>query len=387
MTLRILYVSHSFPVAGRPLSNVGGMQRVAVDLYRALASHPEVEVIPLLLETSWRWTGLRTPPFLLRLLRRIPSIVQAQQIDVVLFSSMVTASVAPVLARSIRAAGAITAAIPVGRDVTLPNPLYQRYVPRVLEALDVILPISRATAATCVERGASSDRVHIVPCGIDLPRVDRVPPGNAARSAVLSLVRQHGAPAHDETTRILLSVGRHQERKGFHWFAEQVLPEVPDAVYLVAGDGPMKPRIAAAAERAGVADRIVLPGRVTDEFLATLQAGSDLFIMPNIPVAGDMEGFGVVMLEAGAAGLVTVAADLEGIRDVVTEGVNGHLVPSRDGSAFATAIAKYPTPEASREAGARAAHHVREHFGWEGVVESYLEILRRASEGGARLSP
>ena len=165
MTLRILYVSHSFPLPGRPLSNVGGMQRVAVDLYRALEAHPEVEVTPLLLETSWKSTGVRTPAFLLRLLRQIPRIVREREIDVVLFSSMVTAAVTPLIAKRVHAGGAITAAIPVGRDVTLPNLAYQRLVPRVLRRLDVVLPISRATAATCLERGADPARGRDVTLG------------------------------------------------------------------------------------------------------------------------------------------------------------------------------------------------------------------------------
>ncbi len=385
MTLRILYVSHSFPLPGRPLSNVGGMQRVAVDLYWALEAHPEVEVTPLLLETSWKSTGVRTPAFLLRLLRQIPRIVREREIDVVLFSSMVTASVTPVLQRSIRSAGAITAAIPVGRDVTLPNPIYQRYVPRALRALDLVLPISAATAAACLEREARPERVHTVPCGFDPERAGAPVDRGAARDRIVRLLEGRGAPVTD-ATRILLSVGRHQERKGFHWFAAEVMPHLTDAVYLVAGEGPMSARVTAAARAAGVEDRVVLPGRVDEELLQLLYSGADLFIMPNIPVPGDMEGFGVVLLEAGAAGLPTVAARLEGIQDVITEGANGHLVPPLDAAAFVAGIERYREPNELREAGERAARHVRERFSWDAVVAQHLEVLRRAVRPAANAS-
>ena len=76
-------------------------------------------------------------------------------------------------------------------------------------------------------------------------------------------------------------------------------------------------------------------GQVSEALLVTLFQGSDLFVMPNIPVAGDLEGFGVVMLEAGLCGLPIVAAELEGIRDVVREGENGVLVSPGDAVAFA----------------------------------------------------
>src|SRR5690606_13819141 len=115
---------------------------------------------------SWERTAARMPGFALRLLREIPRRVRRERIDVVLFSSMVTAALAPLLRRRVAEAGALLAAVPVGRDVTLPNPLYQRLVPRVFRALDLVLPISRATGEACLARGAREERVRVVPCGI-----------------------------------------------------------------------------------------------------------------------------------------------------------------------------------------------------------------------------
>src|SRR5690606_18375010 len=111
--------------------------------------------------------------FLGSLLHSIPRIVRDERIDAVLFSSMVTASTVVVLKEAIARAGAITAAIPVGRDITLDNPPYQWFVRRVLRDLDLILPISRATAEAAIARGADSGRVHVVPCGVDLPSLSR----------------------------------------------------------------------------------------------------------------------------------------------------------------------------------------------------------------------
>ena len=352
------------------------MQRVAVALYRTLCGRDDVVVTPLLLETSWKMTGVRTGPFLAGLVRRIPKIVREKGIDVVLFSSMVTASTVLLVGDSIRRAGAITAAIPVGRDVTLPNPLYQAMVPRVLRALDVVLPISRATAAECTDRDADPASVHIVPCGVEAPGGSADGSREDGRSRILALLQERGLEI-PENALLLLSVGRHQERKGFHWFVDAVMPGLrEDTVYLLAGSGPMTGAIEEQIRANRLSDRVVLLGQVPEETLSALYSGADLFIMPNIPVPGDIEGFGVVMIEAGAAGLPVIAAGLEGIRDVITDGLNGKLVESGDADGFTKAIDSHRDPATLSEASQRARTHVEANFGWPAVAEQHIEILR-----------
>ena len=380
--MRVLFVSHTFPVEGQPLSNVGGMQRLAVEQAEALAEHPEVDLVPLVLRSSSRWTPLRTAPFLARSLIAIPRLVRTHRIDVVLFSSMVTASLAPILRRRLGDTRVLLAATPVGRDVTLPNPLHQRLVPRIFEALDLVLPISRATAEECTSRALPAERLTIVPCGVDTRRFPPVTDRNASRASLLAAlddIGQGSIPAH---ATLLCSVGRHQERKGFHWFVEEVVPRLaPDTVYLLGGTGPMTPRILEAAKRQDLGDRVRVLGQVSEEMLHALFRGADLFVMPNIPVAGDLEGFGVVMLEAGLSGLPIVAAELEGIRDVVREGENGVLVTPGDAAAFAAAIERLTSDRTRLAAASRkAATYTERRFSWNVVVEQYVQALRCALE-------
>lgn len=377
MTLRILYVSHSFPPPGRPEANVGGMQRMATELQAALAAHPEVELHSLLLETSWEQTHGRMAGFYLRLLRDIPRIVRRERIDVVLFSSVVTASTAVALHPLVHRLGARLATIAVGRDVTLPVPLHQWWVRQVLRSADLVLPISRATAAECRARGVPEERLEIVPCGAE---VERFADGGERCHARAALLREFGGEAPPDAL-LLCSVGRHQERKGFHWFIREVLPRLPaDMLYLLAGDGPMTEPIRDAVRSAGVEDRVRLLGQVPERMLGTLYRGADLFVMPNVPVEGDIEGFGVVMLEAGLCGLPVVAAELEGIRDVVVPGENGTLVPSGDAAAFAEAILRFRGTGAACETSARrVARFTARCFGWPAVAERYVRVLREAA--------
>lgn len=376
--MRILYVSHSFPLPGDPLSNVGGMQRLAQGQFAALANHPAVEMHSLLLETSWKDTPRRMPGYMAGLLRQIPRVVEREGIDVVLHSSMVTAALTPVMQAAVRRAGAIVAAVPVGRDVTLPRLGYQWYVRRVLRSLDAVFPISQATAQECLQRGLPPARMHVVPCGVDTTLFNPPRDRRAARRELLRAIGESPQTVPDDAL-ILCSVGRHQERKGFQWFTDRVMPRLPkNVIYLVTGEGPMTPRIQEAIDRHGLHGNVRMLGKVAEEMLGRLYRGSDLFVMPNVHVHGDIEGFGVVMLEAGMCGLPVLAADLEGISDVVREGENGHLVKSEDADAFVERVMRYRgNLELVSEASRRAAQHTARHFSWPAIADRYVRLLQQ----------
>ncbi len=373
---RLLFVSHSFPPAGRPLANVGGMQRVATELYAALGREPAVALSGEILHTSWKWTHARMPLFLARVAHRLADAARTGAFDTVLFSSMVTAALAVPLQHKLRRAGIRTAAIAHGLDVTTPFGPYQQFVTRVFGALDLVLPVSTATGEACLARGLAPEKLRVVPNGIDVTRF--APPADrlVARRHLLALFEEI-VPAD---ALLLCSVGRHVPRKGFAWFAAEVMPRLPDNVYwFLAGEGPETDAVRQAAARQGLADRVRLLGRVSDADLHALYQGADLFVMPNRPVAGDMEGFGVVMLEAGLAGMPTIGAGIEGIRDVVAEGVSGHLLPSGDADAFARLLAYYQSDrDALARLSASTAAHVPATFSWPAIAHRYAEVLAAA---------
>ncbi|WNB86329.1 glycosyltransferase [Cellulomonas sp. ATA003] len=118
------------------------------------------------------------------------------------------------------------------------------------------------------------------------------------------------------------------------WFVHEVLPDVDGVVYLVAGEGPEAADIEDAARRRGVVDRVRLLGAVSAQDKELLMRGSDVFVQPNVPVPGDMEGFGLVAVEAAMRGALVLAADLEGLRDAVVHEQTGLLLPAQDAGAW-----------------------------------------------------
>ena len=145
---------------------------------------------------------------------------------------------------------------------------------------------------------------------------------------------------------------------------------------MVIGDGEQRKAIEQALHRLALGDRVHLLGRVDDATLHLAYAACDLFVMPNIIVNGNVEGFGIVALEASAYGLPVIAADLEGIKDVVTEGRNGYRVPWNDSAAYRSVICKCLSDRPVLEALRAGAASYALDFTWERIAERYLEVFR-----------
>jgi phosphatidylinositol alpha-1,6-mannosyltransferase len=191
-------------------------------------------------------------------------------------------------------------------------------------------------------------------------------------------------------TRVLLTVGRLVERKG-HDIVIRALTRIRDAVgpvrYLVVGSGPEEDRLRALAADLGCGNEVVFAGRVPDDDLPALYASCDLFVMPSrvLSQRDGVEGFGIVFLEAGAAGKAVVGGRSGGVSEAVIDGVTGCLVDPEDPDALAEVlIALLRDPSKARELGARARERVAQLVA--GYRAQVAEIWRIAAVGTNALS-
>jgi len=122
------------------MASVGGMQRVAVDLSDHLKCQPGIEARDIVLRSSWRFHHVRCAPWLVWTLIRLQTMARRGVMDAVLFSSMVTGALAPLLRPTFKAAGIPMAAIAHGRDVTLPGLHQLMVIRRALRGLDAVMP-------------------------------------------------------------------------------------------------------------------------------------------------------------------------------------------------------------------------------------------------------
>lgn len=353
------------------------MQRVAMELDAAIgrSRRKDLSYDIIKLEASWAWIHWLVGPFLIRTWWRLRGQIRRGEVDVILFSSMVTASLAVLLRKDLVQHGVRVAAIVHGQDVTKPVAAYQRFVPRVFAALDVVMPVSGPTGEACQARGLPPEKIRVVHNGVELDRFPAFEWRAGARAA--HPFRSELAPQ----SLLLCSIGRQVKRKGFAWFIDNVMPRLPDHVhYWLGGDGPEGDAIQEAIDRNDLGKRVRLLGRLGDAELTEIYQAADLFVMPNIPVEGDMEGFGIVMLEAAINGLPTVAARLEGIREVITDDQNGFFVESGDVEGY---IERISALDADREhlmqLSFRARDHVAQTFGWDAVASHYLDHLSELS--------
>lgn len=219
-----------------------------------------------------------------------------------------------------------------GLDVSYRKPIYQWLCVRWLKFCDQVVANSRFTARLAQMRGVSRDRTVIIPPGVGFERFD-------TRMDVAAVKRGWGI----EGKKIILFVGRLARRKGVKEFIENslvdVVREIPQAVFLIVGSNPTESlahhddvagEIKAAVSKLGLEGEVRLLGPIGDEELIKAYQACDLVVLPALNVNDDIEGFGIVALEAAAAGKPVVATRVGGIPDAVQDGETGVLVEPGD---------------------------------------------------------
>ena len=221
-----------------------------------------------------------------------------------------------------------------GLDITYDNPLYQMLIPWCIASLDKVVCVSRSTRDECVRRIIPCPNCTVIPNGIRPDQLYLQQPRNRLRRKLENLT---GLSL--ENKRVLFTIGHLVKRKGVAWFVENVMPRLKGSyLYVVAGEGAERRTIQKIVDRYNLQDRVLLLGEVSDENRNIIYNASDIFIMPNITVPGDVEGFGIVALEAGSCGLPVVTSNIQGLRDAVINGKTGYLVEEGDVEGFVEKI-------------------------------------------------
>jgi phosphatidylinositol alpha-1,6-mannosyltransferase len=372
----ILVVTRNYP----PLT--GGMERLMQHSVETLASEFDVTLIgpqgcgefsPANIQT------IECPAsplsFLTSALLEGRRAARRNSFDVVLGGSGLVSPVTCLLASKAKARSVIFVH---GLDLVVDNWIYQHVFVPFLRRHDRVIANSQNTRALAIDKGCPANRVEIVNPG------STIPPDSLLRQA--DAVREKlGLTAN----KVVLSVGRMVPRKGLAEFLENAWPLIidaqPDAILLVVGDTPddalLKDskgtkRLMNAIERCGKGTVRFL-GVVDDDTLWNCYAAADTLVFPLIRVQGDVEGFGMVAIEAAASGTPTVAFPVGGVVDAVADGISGSLVPEGDYRSFADAvvqICKGGPPSSS------ACRNYAQNFSWDKHAERLLAALNFSAD-------
>lgn len=182
----------------------------------------------------------------------------------------------------------------------------------------------------------------------------------------------------------LLSVGALRWRKGYaltiRAFAK-IKKEFPDMQYVIVGkryaDKEYEKLVRIIREEGLEGSVYILDSIDTDEAKRELYRGAELFGLLSQNVHHDVEGFGIVFLEAAAAGLPVVGSKGCGVEDAMQEGVNGILVDSSDADAFAEAVIRIKKTPGLLDAMSKASREYAKRFLWEDKIRAYGEAYRR----------
>jgi phosphatidyl-myo-inositol dimannoside synthase len=255
---------------------------------------------------------------------------------------------------------------------------------RVFRNADKVFPVSAYTGrAVLEETGAADDRVVVVHNGVN-PSVFKPTPVSPAEEA---RYRPRGE-------RLLLTVTRLYPYKGVDRMLE-ALPAIAQAVpgvrYLVVGEGPDLQRLQRLAARLGLEDRVSFLGRLTVAEIVSLYNLADLFVLLTREEPPDVEGFGLVFLEAAACGLPSLGGRSGGIPEAIEEGRSGWLVDPQDPRAIAaTVLDLLGSPERLRRASEYGLRTAPERT-WERVADRILQEMfagrRPAPRDAAPVAP
>lgn len=355
--MKMLFISRAYP----PI--IGGLEQHNHALHEALLSKAFVEAII-------NRNGKKALFWFLPL-ATLKAFCRLSEFDVVLLGDGLLA----VLGWIIKLFRPTTSVICIvhGLDITYQNPIYQFFWVKIfLPKMDQVVAVSQATADVAIQKGLLASRVTVIPNGTH-QREKQFPRDRNKLNELLNI--------KTENKTILFTLGRLVRRKGVNWFVQQVMPKIQDhCIYLIAGDGVEKAAIEKSIQEYRLEKSVYCFGFVIDELKSFLFTNSDLFIQPNIKVDGDMEGFGIAVLEANAYGLAVLGSKLEGLQDSITENKNGWLLEPGDASAYILKLNELSMqPSKLNTAGREAKIFCHQHFSWECIAEQYLNVAKKLS--------
>jgi phosphatidyl-myo-inositol dimannoside synthase len=263
-----------------------------------------------------------------------------------------------------------------GAEMLVPSvvPGVGRMLARSLAGAELLLPVSEYTGNSLrtflKKRRMPEPPIEILRARVDLERF-RPDVDTSTVKPSLNLTPE---------ARIVLCFGRLVKRKGVDRLIEAlpaIRQRVPDAVVVVAGTGPEMGRLKRLA--AGAEGSVVFAGRVPEEGAPAVYAAADVFALPVVDrwFGLEIEGLGVVLLEAAAAGTPAVTGRSGGTPEAVVDGITGYVIDAADRSALVDRICRLlEDPELNERMAGAGRKHVEEHFSQKAIPDAFIDWLK-----------
>ena len=384
--MEILFVSHKYP------PSTGGMEKQSYELIHAISRHA---IVHKLVYQKDEGSLLK---FFWNLNSNIKNMLELHPgIQLIHFNDGLIASLALFHSGYEHIKRVVTIH---GLDVVFPLVYFQKQILPRFNKYDHIIAVSRATAAAAIERGIAKEKVTVIKNGVDR---------HLASSEIIPLEQLLAYyPQLNVKKKYFVTLGRPVKRKGFSWLLKEVVPHMPDDFQLLM-IGPFNKKagftekllrvfppkiyhlitlflgypsdereIRHLLKESHIRKKVQHLGKIPFSHLQSLLAHSLAFLMPNIRVSGDMEGFGLVCLEASLSGTLVVAAAIEGITDAVQDKKNGILLQSGDREAWVNRLEEIMDFSAEYQKDAKLYQiFSKENYGWEIMGQEYFKTFKK----------
>ena len=242
-----------------------------------------------------------------------------------------------------------------GSELRLPNPLLRKLTSLSLKRFEEVIAVSNFTKDLVSHLKLKS--IYVVPNGFEMDVPEQL-------------------HEKEEPVPVLITVGNVMKRKGQHNVINALpllLKRFPDLKYHIVGIPTRQERLEKLALDLGVEKAVVFYGKVSEEEKLRLLEQADIFVMLSENTKdGDVEGFGIAILEANALGIPAIGALGCGIEDAIADGVSGRLINNKSPQEFEEALIAILNDYQSYSERAKVWS---EGFGWEKVIKDYLKIL------------
>lgn len=265
-----------------------------------------------------------------------------------------------------------------GLDIVAKSFIYQYFFIPLIRRADLIIVNSRNTNELAISAGMSAEKISILEPGVELPSSLNRQELSCAFRARYELVDK----------KYILIAGRITARKGIVEFIEnsfrQLLLTRPDLVLVIVGEearhaakssNGLTEEIISTVERLGIKGNVIMTGMVSEEIFSGALFSAELLVFPVLDMVNDVEGFGMVAVEAAAHGLPTVAFSAGGVPDAVAHGKSGWLVEPNNYKDMSVAILNYLDRTDDTAVSPYTCKAFAEDFEWRRFEEKLYFIL------------
>ncbi len=259
-----------------------------------------------------------------------------------------------------------------GLDVLLPRQFMRKkiLIKKILQGAAAIVTNSNFTLNKIAEIGIDKGKIQVIyPC-----------PNFSKPDISKEKIDQAKSALNLQNKKIILSVGRLVPRKGFDLVIKSmadVIKKMPDVSYLIAGTGPDQKRLEDLIAETGLKNSIKLLGHVADKDLPVFYQLCDIFVMPARQIGSyDVEGFGIVYLEANLLGKPVIAGESGGVPEAVVHNQTGILInPGSQKELTAALLNLLVNQEMATRLGEQGRARVLKNFNWKIQTEKIKKLL------------